>query len=153
MSAFTGEHSFEGVSQKISRHRRTHVLLYGTAKKMMISGSGLHGEVQLRPNDLQEVLRKAATEGCGATQEKVRSHQPVREQSSARCPSSCTPRRVERSVAVGRCCSEKTQLPPDGTSDVWDTMCITPIPRAHEMRSRRSGICSAQGMSPIILLP
>ena len=31
MSAFTGEHSFERVSQKISR--------YGTAKKMMISGS------------------------------------------------------------------------------------------------------------------
>ena len=53
------------------------MLPYGTAKKMMISGSGLHEEVQLRPNDLQEVLRKAATEGCEVTQEEVRTHQPV----------------------------------------------------------------------------
>ena len=44
---------------------------------IMISGSGLHEEVQLRPNNLQEVLRKAATEGCKATHEEVRSHQPV----------------------------------------------------------------------------
>ena len=152
MSAFTGEHSFERVSQKISRHRRTHVLPYGTAKKMMISGSGLHEEVQLRPNDLQEVLRKAATEGkrrkkkCGHTNQS-------REQPSALCPSSSTPRRDERSVAVGRCCSEEAQLPPDETSDVWDTMCIRSLSRAHEMRSRGSGICSAQGVSPIVLLP
>ena len=53
------------------------MLPHGTAKKMMISGSGLHEEVQLRPNDLQEVLHEAATEGCEATQEEVRSHQPV----------------------------------------------------------------------------
>ena len=86
MSAFTGEHSSERVPQK-SRHRRAHVLSPGTAKKMMISGSGLHEEVQSRPNDLQEVLRKAASEGCEATQEEVRSHQPV--QGAVECALSC----------------------------------------------------------------
>ena len=53
--------------------------IVGTVKKMMINGSILHEEVQLRPNDLQEVLRKAASEGCEATQEEVRSHKPVQE--------------------------------------------------------------------------
>ena len=57
--------------------------LPGTAKKMMISGSCLHEEVQLRPNDLQEVLRKAASEGCEATREEVRPHQPV--QGAVKC--------------------------------------------------------------------
>ena len=46
---------------------------------MMINVSSLHEEVQLRPNDLKEVSRKAASECCEATQEEVRSHQPVKE--------------------------------------------------------------------------
>ena len=77
MSAFTDEHISELVPQKNSRHRRTHVLSYGIAKKMVINGFGLLEEVQLRPNDMQEMLRKAASDGCETAQEEVRSHQPV----------------------------------------------------------------------------
>ena len=74
-------------------HRRTHatgdVLSCGAAKKMMIGCSGLNEEVQLRPNDLQDVLRKAASEGCESTLEEVRGHtKQFEEQSSAPCSSS-----------------------------------------------------------------
>ena len=63
--------------------------IVGTVKKTMINGSILHDEVQLRPNDLQEVLRKAPSEGCEATQEEVLSHKnQSRKQSSALCSSS-----------------------------------------------------------------
>ena len=72
MSVLAGEHNFEQVPQKNSHHRRNCVPSRGTAKKMMISGSGLREEVQLRRNDLPEVLRKAASEACEATQEEVR---------------------------------------------------------------------------------
>ena len=79
MSAFAGEHKSEPVPQKNSRYRRTHVLSYGTAKKMKINGSSLFEEVQLRPNDMQDMLFKAASEGCeSAQEEEVRSHQPGR---------------------------------------------------------------------------
>ena len=78
MRAFAGEHYSELVPQKNSRHWRTRVFSYGTAKEIMISGSGLNEGVRLRQNDLQEVLRMAASEGCESTQEEVRSHQPVR---------------------------------------------------------------------------
>ena len=40
-------------------------------------GFSLHEEVQVRPNDLQEILCDTASKGCELTQEEVRSHQPV----------------------------------------------------------------------------
>ena len=98
MSAFADEHNAELGPQKNSRHRRTQVLSYGTAKKMMSSGSGLNEEVKLRPNDLQEVPRKAASEGCESTQEEVRGHtNQFEEQSSAPCSSSLYSTRSWRS--------------------------------------------------------
>ena len=69
-------------------------------RRMMIKVPVSHEEVQVRPNDLQEVLCDTASKGCELTQEEVRSHQnPVQRGSRGRhVHPSCTPRRVEESV-------------------------------------------------------
>ena len=77
MSAFAGEHNSEPVPQKNSHHRRNHVLSHGTAKKMMISGSGFNEKCSCDRMIWRKMLCTAASEGCELAQEEARSHQPI----------------------------------------------------------------------------
>ena len=53
------------------------MLSHGTAKKMMISGSGSNEKCSCDRMSWRKMLCTAASEGCESAQEEARSHQPV----------------------------------------------------------------------------
>ena len=113
----------------------------------------VHGNRYIRRHSTSQMHQDHHLEGCADKEQERQTHSRARSCRHQRWhPPAATSRRANLDVSATWCRGSRILVATEA-SDVWDETCIASLPRAHEVGSRRSRLCSAEGLSPGSLLP